>query len=220
MNSYDNLNFKIMQEKDKKLYNITLALAGVLQAAVLVRDLAKSGVMDEKSFNTTIGSIYQIDAANVAAVYDGTAGLQKGLQELIKLLGNDKTQTDPSISRYVISMIHLQHKLSKNPELLKTLTRRVHYAVSQATYFSKTHPNVIASLADIYISTLGTLAFRIQVLGQAKLLNQQEVIQKIRALLLAGVRSVVLWRQVGGRRWQLFLWRNKITRQAQQLLLQ
>lgn len=46
------------------------------------------------------------------------------------------------------------------------------------------------------------------------------MILKIRALLLAGVRSAVLWRQVGGRRWQLFLWRNKFAKLAKKLIEQ
>lgn len=208
-----------MSNPDLKLRNMTLALAGIFQAAALVRDIAKTGTVDERAFATTIGSIYEIDAIDVPAVYGGTAqGLKLGCAELMKLLGSDKSHTDPSISRYVISMIHMERKLMKNPEMLKTLTRRVHYAVSQANYFSKTHSQVISSLADVYITTLGTLPFRIQVLGQAKFLHQEDVIKKVRALLLAGVRSTVLWRQIGGKRWHLFLWRNKITRMAKQLL--
>lgn len=209
-----------VNDVDKKLYHIALALAGMFQAAVLVRDLARNGIVDEEAFQTTIGSIYQIDADSVSAVYGGVAGLRLGFNELVNLFNNEKARNDPAISRYVISMIHLERKLTKNPEMLQLLTRRVHYAVNQAGYFSKTHPTVIASLADIYINTLGTLNFRIQVLGQAKFLNQEAVIKKVRALLLAGVRSTVLWRQVGGKRWQLFLWRNKLTKIAKQLLKQ
>lgn len=207
-----------MNNIDKKLYDTTIALAGVFQAAGLVRDLARSGVADSEAFQTSISSIYQIDAADVVAVFGGLKGLRLGLTELISLLGNDKVSTDAYLSRYVISMIHLERKLLKNPELLNALTRRVKYAVSQAKYFSDIHPRVISSLADIYITTLGTLPFRIQILGQAKFLNQEEIIHKIRALLLAGVRSVVLWRQMGGKRWHLFLWRARITKMAQQLL--
>lgn len=203
---------------DKKFFSLTVALAGVFQAAGLVRDLAKSGAVDSEAFQASISSIYQIDAADTISVYGGLKGLRLGFNELVLLLGNEKLSTDAYLSRYVISMIHLERRLIKNKELMNGLTRRIKYAVSQAKYFSDTHPRVISSLADIYISTLGTLPFRIQVLGQAKFLNQEETIHKIRALLLAGVRSVVLWRQMGGKRWHLFLWRNKITRLAKQLL--
>ena len=40
---------------------------------------------------------------------------------------------------------------------------------------------------------------------------------KIRACLLAGIRSAVLWRQVGGSKWQLLFHRKKLVQAAQQL---
>ena len=177
-----------MKQIDDKLKNITIALAGIFQAAALVRDLAKTGVADNEAFQTSITSIYKIDAADVVSVYGGLQGLRIGLTELINVLGNDKVSSDAYVSRYVISMIHLERKLVKDPEMLSALTRRIKYAVSQANYFSEIHPRVIASLADIYVTTLGKLPFRVQILGQAKFLNQEEVIHKMRALLLAGVR--------------------------------
>lgn len=207
-----------MNATDKKFYNLTISLAGIFQAAALVRDLAKTGVADEEAFYATITSIYKIDAPDVISVYGGINGLRVGLTEMIKLLGSDKISSDAYMSRYVISMMHLERKLIRNSEILSTLTRRIKYAVSQANYFSDIHPRVMGSLADIYVTTLGKLPFRVQILGQAKFLNQEETIHKIRALLLAGVRSVILWRQLGGRRWQLFLWRSRFTKIAKELL--
>ncbi len=207
-----------MSEVNQKYYNITLALAGVFQAAVLVRDLAKDGAVNEDAFNALINSIYKIDAPDVVTVYGGEQNVRMGLLEIIHLLGNDKKPTDPTISRYVISMFHLERKLIHRAEMLSTLTRRVNIAISQAKYFSPTHPNVIASLADIYLNTLGTLPYRIQILGNAKYLNQTEIVNKVRAILLAGVRSAVLWQQMGGARWQIIFCRSKLTNMAKQIL--
>jgi high frequency lysogenization protein len=39
----------------------------------------------------------------------------------------------------------------------------------------------------------------------------------IRASLLAGIRAAILWRQTGGKRWQLLLNRKKIAQLANQL---
>lgn len=41
---------------------------------------------------------------------------------------------------------------------------------------------------------------------------------KVRALLLAGIRSAMLWRQLGGRRWQLLFSRRKLLDQLYPLL--
>jgi high frequency lysogenization protein len=92
------------------------------------------------------------------------------------------------------------------------------YAASQAKYFSETHPNVLSSLADIYVTTIGKLPYRLKVSGQAKYLHHPEIIYKVRALLLAGIRSAILWQQVGGTRWQLLLSRNKIVAMAKKIL--
>jgi high frequency lysogenization protein len=207
-----------MTKTDQKLQNTVIALAGIFQAASLVRDLAKNGTADEAAFQASINSIYKIDATSVTAVYGSVSDLRLGLIEIIRLLGNERSAPEQSFSRYVISILHLERKLMSNKSVLDTLARRIKHAISQVNYFSITHPTVLRSLADIYINTLGTFPFRIQILGQAKFLNQEEVIFKIRALLLAGVRSAVLWRQIGGRRWQLFLLRSKIAKIAKQLL--
>ena len=203
---------------EQKYHDLVLALAGIFQAASLVRDLAKTGTTDEAAFVASINTIYKLDSSSVLDIYGNPLNLRIGLTELIRLLSNDKTATDAYIGRYVISMLHLERKLMRDKKMLDTLTRRLKHATSQANYFSHTHPTVIASLADIYINTLGTLSFRLHILGQAKFLNQTEIINKIRAILLAGIRSAVLWRQIGGNRWQLFLQRTKLANVAKQLI--
>lgn len=203
---------------DTKTQDRVLALAGIFQAARLVHDLAKNGKLDEEAFTTSINSIYKVDAKDVPDVYGGKSSVRVGLRVLLRLFDSERESTDLYISRYVISMIHLEKKLTRNTSMLTNLARRVRYAISQANYFSSIHPTVIASLADIYVSTLGSLPFRIHVFGQAKFLNQTETIEKIRALLLAGVRSAVLWRQLGGSRWHLFFKRQQIVKVAKQLL--
>jgi high frequency lysogenization protein len=207
-----------MNITEQKLVDSTLALAGILQAAILVRDLAKTGMADEAAVQVSINSIYKIDSKNVVEIYGGAQGVQVGLRELVFLLGGSKANADPYISRYAISLMHLERRLRKNPEMQGILQRRIKQAILQANYFSAMHPTVLASLADTYLNTLGRLSFRIHLLGQAKFLQQPEIVNKIRALLLAGVRSAVLWRQVGGSRWQLFLQRGKLTQMAKQIL--
>ena len=41
---------------------------------------------------------------------------------------------------------------------------------------------------------------------------------RIRALLLAGMRSAVLWRQLGGSRWQILFKRKHIITEARRIL--
>ncbi len=69
----------------------------------------------------------------------------------------------------------------------------------------------------MYADTISTFRMRIQVTGDPNVLQQEENAAKVRALLLAGIRSAVLWRQSGGRRWQLIFTRRKIIDNAKQL---
>ncbi|MES2142674.1 MAG: high frequency lysogenization protein HflD [Pseudomonadota bacterium] len=207
-----------MKKNEKKIVELSLALAGIFQCAALVRDLARTGQAENIAFNTSIQTIYQIDVASVEQVYGKMSGLHLGLQELINLLGYTKITSDRDISRYLIGLMHLERKLTRSSEIKQTLSRRIKHAVSQADYFSSSPQLVINSLADIYVATLGRLSFRLHVVGHGKHLSQTEIISKIRAALLAGVRSAVLWRQLGGSRWQIFLMRNKLIGIAKRFL--
>jgi CII-binding regulator of phage lambda lysogenization HflD len=60
-------------------------------------------------------------------------------------------------------------------------------------------------LAALYQDTISRLTMRIHVKGVPEHLRKQAVADKIRALLLAGIRSALLWHQLGGRRWHLFV---------------
>jgi high frequency lysogenization protein len=54
--------------------------------------------------------------------------------------------------------------------------------------------------------------------GDPQHLSNPNVVNKIRALLLAGIRASLLWRQCGGSRWHLLLHRKKLQHEANRLL--
>ncbi len=196
----------------------TLALAGVFQASSLVKQLARTGRIDQSAFLTSIQSIFKVDVENAADVYEMPEHLNLGLKELIRLFTNNKLPKDPEIARYVFSLLHLEKKLSKNTKMLHQLRTGIERATTQAAHFSPTHDNVMANLASLYTDTLSTFNFRIHVVGDPLYLNQTYHVNKIRALLLAGVRSAVLWQQLGGRHWQLLISRSSILASAHQWL--
>lgn len=198
-----------------KLYKTTIALAGVVQAVSLVRDLAQTGQLNEDAYKSTIYSLFQFDAATVPAVYGGLNGIRYGLERLIHLLEPRKPSTQ---TRYMLSLIQLHKKIWHSPAVKKLLTQRLNQVKKQVEYFSLLHPTVIANLADIYLNTISTLKFRIIIWGHQRTLTAPENMEKIRALLLGGVRSVVLWRQVGGSRLQFIFSREKMRAMAQQIL--
>ena len=67
-----------------------------------------------------------------------------------------------------------------------------------------------ALLGSAYVDSLGTLRFRVQIRGNAQQLQAPGMAERIRAVLLAGVRAAWLWHRLGGRRWHLVFTRGQI----------
>ena len=195
----------------------TLALAGVFQSVCLVKQLAWTGKLEQPSFETSINSLFQIDAINAEAVYGKSSNLQLGLRSMVKILKSNLSQ-DSEIIRYGIAILHLERKLMKKKELLNIIGNGIKQAKAQAQIFGLTHQNVVANLANLYTNTLSTFNFRIHVDGEENYLTNANQTNKVRALLLSGVRSAVLWRQLGGNRLQIILKRREIISDAENVL--
>jgi high frequency lysogenization protein len=56
--------------------------------------------------------------------------------------------------------------------------------------------------------------------GDPDYLAKPEIANKIRALLLAGIRSAILWKQCGGSRWKFLFYRKKIQKELIDLVKQ
>jgi high frequency lysogenization protein len=205
-------------ESIRQRHDRILALAGVVQAACLVKQLAWKGNLNQAEFETSIYSIFQTSPDTVVDVYGSKSALITGLQGLINLLSDGKTPKDPDVARYTISLLHLERLLLKNPNMINSLQRGVERAKNQAAHFSNTHENVIANLASVYSDTLSTFKFRIHVSGENTHLSNHHTVNKIRAILLSGVRSAVLWRQLEGTRWQLVFGKRSMLQDAKMLL--
>lgn len=196
----------------------TLALAGVFRAAALVNILANEGTISEDDLRISIESIFETDPDDVIQVFGNTTNLSLGFQTLLNQLGKDSNNRNVDISRYVVSMLFLERRLMKTPEMLETLSTGVELATRQSEHFSTTHENVIANLADLYSRTISELGPRIMVNGEQHFLTTTAISNKIRTVLLAGIRSAVLWQQLGGRRWHVIFNRRRYLNIAQNLL--
>jgi len=195
-----------------------LAFAGLFQAAGLVKRTANQGRQTDVFVETCIQSLFKIDADSVESIYNGAIHLRLGLETLVKQMDSNPEFRDIEVTRYAITLLYLEKKLSRDTEMLQTLTKGLDVTRAQADYFSDCHENVIASLAELYQKTISTLTPKIMVTGDERLLQDNENANLIRALLLAGVRSATAWRQCGGNRLQLIFKRKQIVREAKTLL--
>ena len=196
----------------------TLALAGVFRAASLANILANEGTLSNEDLHISVESIFETNPDNVIQVFGSIQNLSHGFNTLINQLGKENNSRNMDIARYVVSMLFLERRLMKNPEILETLSTGVELATRQSEHFSTTHENVIANLSDLYSRTISQLGPRIMVNGEENFLTTPAISNKIRTVLLSGIRSAVLWHQLGGRRWHILFQRNRYLQQAKQLL--
>jgi high frequency lysogenization protein len=187
------------------------ALGAIFEAAVQVDKLARTGQYSEGPVTCLIRSIFERSPDDVMGVYGGSAHqIRHGLQALEAMLERDTASLQREALRYVMNLLALERQLAKREDMLEVLGQRLDQASKQVEHFGILHDNVMAGLGSTYQDTLSTLKMRIQVHGDMRYLQQPNVANQIRALLLAGIRSARLWRQLGGHRWQLLLSRRKL----------
>jgi high frequency lysogenization protein len=199
--------------------NQTIALAGITQATQLVHDLATTGSADASAFRASVASLLKIDSSSVIDVFGSLAALKLGLEKFQQQIAG-YTSVNPEQARYAASLIFLERQLANEEKMLKTIRIGIEKAQAQADYFDLTHENILANLGDVYYNTLSNLQPRIMVNGDEAYLSRPEIVNKIRTLLLAGIRATLLWRQCGGARWKVLFYRKRLHDEATFLLTQ
>ena len=199
--------------------NQAIALAGLSQATDLVRQIAVNGAADANSMETLITSVLKIEAETIDDVYGGLSGLKPGFRVLRSQLSGSR-DFDRSQGRYAASLIYLESKLETNPAMQQQIQTGIQAAIAEAGEHPLLHQDVVARIAETYENTLSKIRPHVMVQGNQTHLTSSSNINKIRALLLAGVRSAMLWRQSGGNRWKLLIGRKQLLRETEQLLKQ
>ena len=203
---------------EKNLTHQAIALAGLSQAVYLVQQIARRGTADLEAMKTSIGSTLKIDADDILDVYGGSlVGLETGLKHMERQLSEPR-QVDPELARYASTLIFLEGQVMKRPDMVDAIGVAVQRAQNAAERTGDVlDDGVFEALAYGYQQTLSQLKPRVMVSGEQRYLSEQRNSDRIRALLLAGVRSALLWRQAGGVRWKLFFIRSSLQREARRL---
>lgn len=176
----------------------SLALAGVFQAADLVRTTANGLPVSESAKDAVIGAITTQNADALEEVFPDPINFRSGVAASKGALSGEHDRAD--VLRYALQLIELARRLKKSPVVIERLTGGLARLGG--------NPEAVA-LAGLYQDTISTLGKRIQVTGDPAALQRPGVADTIRALLLAGVRFAWLWQQLGGSRWQLILNRKQ-----------
>ncbi|MCM8857468.1 MAG: high frequency lysogenization protein HflD [Candidatus Thiodiazotropha sp.] len=194
-----------------------IALSGIYQAASLVQQVARKGLASADSIAANIHSLFQIDASSVTDVYGGLDSITPGLRLAYRQLNGDEAR-DNELTRYLLGLIQLERKLSHHQDRLDKIKLDITNTAKRLAHFPATHSNILGALADIYAVNISNLTPRIMVSGEPVYLQNSDNVNKIRALLLSGIRAATLWRQTGGRRRQLLLVRRRYTDACKELL--
>ena len=205
-------------DQDRRLTERVLALAGLFQAVHLIRQVAREGAVLNEPFQTSVASVLAIDSTSAEAVFGSRLALRLGFEVLCRQLGHDPRRHDLELARYAGGLMQLERRLLRSGALLEALRDGLGTVAAQAELYPVADENVIARLAELYVRTLSRLGPRILVRGEPGYLRDPRNADRIRALLLAGVRAVTLWRQLGGNRLRLFFARARHVGRAKAFL--
>ncbi len=196
----------------KPTHDQAMALAAVFQACYLVDQLANTGEASTAEMEVCIGALLNQNPESLADLFGSEQNLEAGVDAMTVLLGEHKDSELFRATTLVstIAVLSIERQLNSRPVMLQNIAEGIDNATRQAEHFSVIHDNVFANIAALYQQTISTLSQRIQVKGNPIYLQQPGVAERIRCLLFAAVRSAFLWRQLGGKRYHLVVYRQAL----------
>ncbi len=184
-----------------------LAVAGIAQALQQVRRIAETGHSEASVVRTAMDSVMRIDAATPAEVYGSALQVEPGLRVVRDYFRNQGK--DDLLPRLALSVMQLERRFVREDATVDKVSAGIARAAGIAReQGDSNHPDVLNALGALYADTISQLKPRIMVQGNPHYLGQAAVVSEIRALLLAAVRSAVLWRQLGGSYWDFIFSRK------------
>lgn len=192
------------------VHSRVLALGGVLQALKVVRQIAETGHADAALELCALDSVFRLDAPNTDAVYGGAARVRTGVTLLRDYLANDNS--DPALPKLGMAVLQIERRFVADREMSERVRREIAAMADKAERQGSAHPDTIAQLGKLYADTISQLRPKVIVQGNPHYLQQADIVAEIRALLLAAVRSAVLWRQMGGTPWDFAFGRRAMMR--------
>jgi high frequency lysogenization protein len=202
-----------------------IALAAVAQCAAMVDKLATKGDVDSHQLAASVNPLLVLDPPSFTDIYPNLTDLSYGFRILQDAFSNNRPNSDSAVLRYTLGLLHIRGSLERD----RSMQGRIRDALSRIASLDGAEVSglslaegadlaprqehdklIIKQLAELYQDTISTLSYRIQVQGKAEHLKNEEIANSIRAVLLSGIRSAVLWRQLGGRRWRLLIYRKNI----------
>ena len=200
--------------KDKNL-----ALAGVFQASELVRQAAWHGTWSGYAATACLNSLFKLEADSTAEIYDGREHMKLGVETMLAVLQGENRYAESL--RYTVGLLQIERKFRRAGKLQQQVGNQLQDIASHGEDLPQHEREDLQAgqISALYSETISHLSPRIVVNGKPQYLKNQRTVDWVRTLLLAGLRSATLWRQLGGGRFELMFGRQAIIREARAFLM-
>jgi high frequency lysogenization protein len=197
----------------------TLALAGVFQATELVRQAASHGTWSGYAASSCLRSLFSLEGETTQQIYGGREFVRLGAETMLCVLQGESRYTESL--RYVVALLQVERKFQRSGKMQDRVGERLKEISMQGEELDQHEREDLQAheIALLYSETVSTLSPRIVVSGKPQYLKNDRTVDWVRTLLMAGLRSAVLWKQLGGGRFELMFGRKKIISEAESLLL-
>ena len=194
----------------------TIALAGLYQACQIVSKIAWNGEYNEQELEPLINCIIKVDSTNTENIYLNVSKLESGLVYFRKQIVGDIFTRSSETRRYIASLNKLSDSLMSDNSCINKIQLLLKNFSEKSE--SMTTDQKTIELSNIYQQTLSKFEPRIVVNGENKFLTDENHSSRIRTALFAGVRSVILWRQLGGSKLKLLFLKGQFSKQIDNYL--
>ena len=117
---------------------------------------------------------------------------------------------DEFLPKLALAVTQLERRFVRDDAMAQEVHERIVALAPAAARLGSTHPEVLAGLGKLYAETVSHLRPRVMVQGNPHYLGQADIVAEIRAVLLAALRSAVLWRQMDGSLWDFLLRKREL----------
>ncbi len=184
-----------------------VGMAGAVLAAQQALAIARSGRAEPSASELVIGGTLKIDAESAADIYGGPEALRPALVALRDFMS--ARERDPILVRTLFVLMQVERNFAGRPDMAIQVAEGIRGAAAQVGSNGGTSVGAVPRLGELYALTISQLTPRVMIPGDPELLARPAVVTAVRAHLLAALRGVVLWRQMGGSRVGLvFGWRS------------
>lgn len=195
-----------MSDIDTATRQQAMALAGIAQFVLDAHRLADSGRLDRVPLAAALHVIFTTNPDRAEDVFSDPAVIRDGAAFLRRQFGRQTGGGDDAPTARAIGLVaRLGKRLLGRDESLTRLSG----AIGRAK-FADDDRQIPGILDQAYRDILSPIGPRIMVRGNPEHLQNTEVTEHVRVLLMAAVRCAVLWYHCGGRLWRLLVFRKRL----------